>query len=318
MPKPLFITKHGKLGRKGNTLYFSGEDMEKIVPIAQVSQIHCMGSVTLTSGAVDLVSVKGIPVHFYTVDGRYKGSFLPRKAGNGKLKIAQVQHYLDSNKRKYIAQQIILGIKNSMLKSLRDSKIDTSALKEVEIAASSIEKLRGSEARLWSEYYRLFAKIIRMKFTRRTRRPPRDGVNAMISYGNVLLYGIMLSSIIKANLDPDISFLHEPMESRFSLTLDLSEPFKPLLVMRTVKRIINKGIIKRQDFVKSQKNEGVYLSSEGRRKFVKELNKTLSSTVYSSKLKRSVSYLSIMEYEAKRFSYHFTGRKKYKAFKPWW
>ncbi len=318
MPKPLFITKHGKLGRKGNTLCFSGENLKKTIPIAQVSQIHCMGSVTLTSGAVDLVSVKGIPVHFYTVDGRYKGSFLPKKAGNGKLKIAQAQYYLDGSKRGYLAQQIIYGIRNSMLRSLRDSKIDVSALKKVEIAASSIEKLRGSEARLWSEYYQLFSKVIKMKFTKRTKRPPRDGVNAMISYGNVILYGIMLSSIIKANLDPDISFLHEPMESRFSLTLDLSEPFKPLLVMRTIKRVINKGIIKRQDFVKSQKNGGVYLNPEGRRKFVKELNRTLSTTVYSSKLKRNVSYLSIMDYEAKRFSYHFTGKKSYKAFKPWW
>ncbi|NJE13337.1 type I-B CRISPR-associated endonuclease Cas1b [Thermococcus sp. LS2] len=316
MPHPLFITQHGELRRKDNTLHFVGETLEKAIPLAQVSEIHCVARVTLTSGAIDLLSVEGIPVHFYTVEGLYKGSFIPKTGGNGKLKIAQVQHYLDEKKRLYIAQQIVQGIKNTMLKSLRGQ--DTSRLTEIAVGGATIEEIRGIEAKLWREYYHLFAQTLKMKFRKRTRKPPKDEVNALISYGNSILYGLTLSAIIRAKLDPDISFLHEPMQNRFSLSLDLSEPFKPLIVMSAVKYAINKGMIRKHHFRKPRKKNAVYLSAEGRRKFIQALNMVLSRTVYYPRAKRNVSYRLMMDYEAKRLANHLLGRRKYKAFKPWW
>jgi len=261
MTKPLYITQYGELRREDNTLYFVGKTIEKTIPVKQVSEIHCTARVTLTSGAIDLLSIEGIPVHFYTKEGFYKGSFLPKSSGNGRIKIAQVQHYLDKEKRLYIATQIVKGMKNSMLKSLKGH--DSRRIKDIEINADDLGELLGIEALLWEHYYKFFAKTVKMEFRRRTRRPPRDEVNSLISFGNSLLYGITLSSIVKARLDPDISFLHEPKEGRFSLSLDLSEPFKPLIVMSIVRKVVNKKIITQQHF---RKQGGVYLNAEGRKK----------------------------------------------------
>ncbi len=141
-------------------------------------------------------------------------------------------------------------------------------------------------------------------------------MNSLISFGNSLLYGITLSSIVRARLDPDVSFLHEPREGRFSLSLDLSEPFKPLIVMSVVRKVVNKKIITKQHFRK--RNGGVYLSSKGRRKFVQAFEECLSRAVYCPMTKRNVSYRSMINFEARKLANHLLGKRKYKAFKPWW
>lgn len=317
MGRPLFITQHGELRRKNNTLHFVGENLEKAIPIKQLSEIHCVGRVSITSGSIDLLSVYGIPVHFYTITGFYKGSFIPKTSGDGKLKVVQVQHYLDCERRTYIAKQIVLGMKNTMIKAL-ERKTNVSSIKEVSVDGETVNEILGMEAELWNRYYFLFGQTVKLKFKKRTRRPPKDEVNALISYGNSLLYGLALSAIIRAGLDPDISFLHEPMGRRFSLTLDISEPFKPLITAKIIWKSINKGSLTKKDFRKNKKNNGVYLNSEGRRKFVQTFNEILSNTVYCPKVKRNISYRLMLDYEAKKLANHLKGRKLYRAFRPWW
>ncbi|ALM76259.1 type I-B CRISPR-associated endonuclease Cas1b [Thermococcus barophilus] len=316
MKYPLFITQHGELKRESNSLVFSGELIKKAIPLAQISEIHCLARVSLTSGAIDILSEKSIPVHFYTTKGDYKGSFINDASPRGKLHLKQAEHYLNPEKRAYIAQQMVQGIQNNMAFTLSRWGINPVKLNSISVEGSSMEELMGIEAQLWNLYYAYFGEVLGVKDFKRTRRPPEDEINALISYGNGVVYGLALSSVLKAGLDPSIGFLHEPSEKRYSLALDIADVFKPLYVFSTIKALIKNKVMKRSDF--SRNKNSVYLSREGKRKFLEALTDTLRRTVYYKPWRRSMSYRFMMDYEARRLVRHLKGKSKYKAFKPWW
>ena len=316
MKYPLFITQHGELRREQNALVFSGELVKTVLPLGQINEIHCLARVSLTSGAIDLLSEAGIPVHFYTVRGDYKGSFINDASPRGKLHLVQAEHYLDPEKRLYIAREIVRGIQNTMAFVLSRWGVNPVKLNSVEVDGTTVEEIMGKEAELWNHFYRYFGEAIGVDDFKRTRRPPRDEVNAMISYANAVTYGLAFSSAVKAGLDPSIGYLHSVGERRHSLPLDLADIFKPLYVFQTVKAMLNREKIAKSDF--TRKGDAVYLSREGKRKLLAALTDTLRRTVYYKPWKRSMSYRFMMDYEARRLVRHLLGRSKYRAFRPWW
>ncbi|QDA32465.1 CRISPR-associated endonuclease Cas1 [Thermococcus indicus] len=316
MKYPLFITQHGELRRESNALIFSGELVKRPIPLAQINEIHCLARVSLTSGAIDLLSEKGIPVHFYTTRGDYKGPFINDASPRGKLHLSQAEHYLNPEKRLYLAKEIVEGIQNTMAFVLSRWGVNPVKLNSVTVDGESVEEIMGKEAELWSHFYRYFGEAIEVDDFRRTRRPPEDEVNALISYANAVTYGLAFSSSVKAGLDPSIGFLHAVNDRRHSLPLDLADIFKPLYVFSTVKAMLKTNGLKSSDF--SKKGKAVYLSREGKRKLLSALTDTLRRTVYYKPWKRSMSYRFMMDYEARRLKRHLLGRGKYKAFRPWW
>lgn len=314
MKYPLFITQHGELRREGNALVFSGELVKKVIPLAQINEIHCLARVSLTSGAIDLLSESGIPVHFYSIRGDYKGSFINDASPRGKLHLAQAEHYLDPEKRLTIARELVKGIQNNMAFLLSRWGMNPIDVNSVKVDGETVEEVMGREAELWNRFYGLFGKSIGVEDFKRTRRPPEDEVNAMISYANAVIYGLAFSSCLKAGLDPSIGYLHAVSERRHSLPLDLADVFKPLYVFPTVKSL--SGKMKKSHF--TRKGKAVYLSREGKRKLLSALTNTLRRTVYYKPWKRSMSYRFMMDYEARRLRRHLLGRSKYHAFRPWW
>ena len=148
------------------------------------------------------------------------------------------------------------------------------------------------------------------------RRPPDNEVNALISFGNGHLYTICLSEIYRTQLTPTISYLHEPGVRRFSLALDLSEIFKPLLVDRAIFRLINTGQLQDSDFDRSM--NGCYLTDSGRKKYLIALEERLSATIHHRRLGRHVSYRHLIRLECYRLIRCLTGLEPYKAFRAWW
>ena len=116
-----------------------------------------------------------------------------------------------------------------------------------------VNALRGVEGKMRERYYQAWQHILsgEWAFDRRVRRPPDNEVNALISFGNSMLYTACLSEIYRTQLTPTISYLHEPGARRFSLALDLSEIFKPLLVDRAIFRLLNTGQLKPEHFDRS-------------------------------------------------------------------
>lgn len=316
MKYPLFITQHGKLEREENALFFVGELVKKPIPLAQVEEIHCLARVSLTSGAIDLLSEKGIPVHFYTTKGDYKGSFINDASPRGRLHLAQAEHHLNQEKRLHMAREIVGGIQNTMAFTLSRWGINPVKLNSVKVDGKTIDEIMGKEAELWNHYYRYFGEVIGVENFRRTRRPPEDEINALISYANAVVYGLAFSSAVKAGLDPSIGYLHSVSDRRHSLPLDLADIFKPLYVFSTVKEALQNGTFSKSDFVK--KGSAVYLSREGKRKLLSALTDTLRRTVYYKPWKRSMTYRFMMDYEARKLKRHLLGRSTYRAFAPWW
>jgi CRISPR-associated protein Cas1 len=141
-------------------------------------------------------------------------------------------------------------------------------------------------------------------------------LNALISFGNMMCYSQCLRAIHQTQLNPTISYLHTPGERRYSLALDLAEIFKPLLVDRTIFKLLNKREIQLKDFESNMNH--IVLKDSGRKKFVKAFEERLAETFMHRTLKKKVSYKHLIKLECYKISKHVLGMEDYKPFKIWW
>ena len=185
-------------------------------------------------------------------------------------------------------------------------------------AQTDINVLRGLEGKMRERYYQAWRHILRegWTFERRVRRPPDNEVNALISFGNSHLYTVCLGELYRTQLTPTISYLHEPGARRFSLALDLSEIFKPLIVDRAIFRLINTGQLKDSHFDRSL--GGCFLNDAGKKLFINALEDRLKTTIKHRRLGRSVSYRHLIRLECYKLIRHLTGVETYRAFRAWW
>jgi CRISPR-associated protein Cas1 len=175
----------------------------------------------------------------------------------------------------------------------------------------------GLEGNIRNSYYETFNTIINdFEMNSRNRRPPVDEVNALISFGNMMCYTLCLDQIYHTQLNPTISYLHEPGFRRYSLALDISEIFKPLLVDRTIFQVLNKKMIQKSDF-KKELNRCV-LKEKGRKVFVQAFEDRLKETIQHRKLKKKVSYKYLAKLECYKLSKHILDIETYQPFKAWW
>jgi len=141
-------------------------------------------------------------------------------------------------------------------------------------------------------------------------------VNCLISFANSLVYSTVLSEIYNTQLNPSVSFLHEPFERRFSLSLDLSEVFKPFLGDRTIFKLLNKGLIGEDHFRKDVNY--CLLNDEGKRIFLRDFDERLKTTIKHRSLGRNVSYQRLVRLECYKLIKHLLGVQEYSAFRMWW
>lgn len=315
--KNFYIVSDGRLIRRENTLYFENENGKKPIPINSIHAIYALGSLSVTSKALSLLAKEGVCVHFFNRYGFYVGSFYPRETlVSGDLIVKQVEHYLDKDKRLYLAKSFVEGAIKNMERVLSGKVGFEDVLAELE-KADGIREVMGCEALARQRYYSAFGSTLKgFEFEFRSRRPPKNEVNAMISFGNSLLYSAVLSELYHTQLNPAISYLHEPSERRFSLALDIAEIFKPFIVDRTILYLVNKGMIKREDFERDL--EGVLLNENGKRKFLKAFNEKLESTIKHRRLKRNVSYQRLIRLECYKLVKHLLGVEEFKPLVIWW
>lgn len=201
------------------------------------------------------------------------------------------------------------------LTAVRDTLTALSGLVDQQAA---VNDLRGVEGKMRLTYYRAWGSILTegWRFDKRVRRPPDNEVNALISFGNGVLYTACLSEIYRTQLTPTISYLHEPGARRFSLALDLSEIFKPLLVDRAIFRLLNTGQLKPSHFDRSL--DGCYLTDDGKRLFLGALEERFNTTIKHRRLGRHVSYRHLIRLECYKLIRHLTDVEEYRAFRAWW
>lgn len=326
MGRDFYIFSSGVLKRKENTLYIESKEGErKYLPVENIENIHVFGEVELNTKLLNFLSQNNIILHIYNYYGFYSGTYLPREKNiSGEVIVKQVENYLDKEKRLYIAYSFVESALYHMLRNLRNYKETEEAQNKIQKemenikTCSSIYELMGCEGRAKEAYYQAFNLFLKgnFNFEKREKRPPTNPINALISFGNSIIYSVVLSEIYRTQLNPAISYLHEVRERRYSLSLDISEIFKPLIIDPIIFKLINNNMIKITDF--DQDVNYCYLNETGRKKFVQEFDAKLQTTIKHRKLKRSVSYRTLIRLECYKLIKHLLEDNIYKPLKAWW
>ncbi len=331
MKKAIYIFSDGELKRKQNTLYFESQSGEKkYIPVENTEEIHIFGEVTINKKLLDFISQEGILLHFYNYYGFYEGSFYPREHYNsGSLILKQCEFYIDETKRFALAKKFVKGAFLNILKvleyyNLRGVELDEDIRRIRNIYGnldnfSSIDEIMASEGNARQIYYGSFNKIVEkeeFQIERRQKRPPRSRMDALISYGNSILYSYILSEIYKTHLDPRIGFLHATNFRRFSLNLDIAEIFKPIIVDRVIFKLINKEMLNENHFMEEM--GAILLNEKGRKIFVEAMDNKMNATIKHKKLGRHVSYRTLIRMELYKIEKHLLGDEEYEPFILWW
>jgi len=330
MNEIIYIFKSGRLARKDNTIYFENDGERKFIPVENTKEIHIFGEITLNKDALEFLSQKEIILHFYNYYEYYVGSFYPREHYNsGYITVSQARHYLDTNLRVSLAKKFVFGSISNMEKvvryynnrgvNLENTLLNLRNLKDNLDSIVDIPSLLALEGKSREIYYDSFNEILKDSqffMDKRTRRPPKDSINALISFGNSLMYTTILSQIYKTHLDPRIGYLHESNFRSFSLNLDVSEIFKPIIVDRVIFSLVNRGVIG-VDFFDKRLN-GIYLSENGAKEFVRAFDERLNSTISHKTLGRNVSYRTLIRLELYKIEKHIIGEKIYEPFISEW
>jgi len=336
MKKAYYLFNPGRMSRKDHTIKFQPVVEEtqatvkpRYLPVSGVSALYVFGSVDANSAMYNFLGQKHIPVHFFDHYFHYTGSFSPREyLLAGQMLVAQTDAYRNKKHRLKIAQAFVEGATFNMLKNLRyyanRGKRLQPQIKQIEIlrqkleSSKSIAELMGLEGNSRQVYYSSFDEIVEgYAWEGRRKRPPKNELNALVSFGNSMCYTLCLDAIYNSQLNPTVSFLHEPGTRRYSLSLDVSEIFKPILVDRLIFRLCNKKEIRAEhfDFI----DDACFLSDRGRKVFVKAWEEKLQQTIEHRKLDRKVSYRHLVRLECYKIAKHLLGMEtNYKPFKIWW
>ena len=331
MKKALYIFSSGEIRRKQNTLYFERKDgKRKYIPIEATSEIYIFGEVSLNKKLLEYLTQKEIIVHFFNHHGYYVGTYYPREHYNsGMIILKQAEFYLNEAKRLDLAKRFVKGSVRNILKVLAyynnrgvDLQDIISVINrhfETIPSTGSVNELMAIEGNAREVYYNSFDRILNnpeFEFGSRTRRPPGNRLNALVSFGNSLLYVLVLSEIYKTHLDPRIGYLHSTNFRRFTLNLDVAEVFKPVLVDRAIFYLLNKRMLKPSHF----RNElgGIYLKENGQKIFLEEWERRLSTTLKHRGLGRNVSYRRFVRLELYKLEKHFLGDGEYHPFVARW
>jgi CRISP-associated protein Cas1 len=334
MKKNYYLFNPGRLSRKDNTLKFTPVDengtegQPKYIPVEGVDNLYTFGSLDANSALYNFLGKEQISVHFFDYYEHYTGSFMPKDyLLAGKMLIAQADTYSKPKKRMLLAQKLVEGAAFNMLKNLRyynnrekDTAEQITRIEELMLQiplAGDVEILMGVEGNIRLCYYDAFDVIIGdFEMGARTKQPPSNEVNAMVSFVNSMCYTACLDAIYHTQLNPTISFLHQPGERRYSLALDLAEIFKPLLADRLIFTLLNKKMVQACDF--DSKLNRCLLKESGRKVVVKAWDEKLGETIKHRSLGRSVSYKHLIKLECYKLSKHILGIEEYKPFKAWW
>lgn len=295
MLNTLFVTTHGSyLSREGDTVRIRADGETKLrLPVHTLDSIVCLGGVSASAPLMELCGEKGVPIAFLSQNGRFRARVEGPVSGNVLLRREQYRWADDESKSADIGRSVVMAkIANGrrvLLRAARDHSetTDTDALRAASTRmaqilrslrkAQELSRIRALEGEAAQRYFEVFDHLITSQkedffFRGRNRRPPRDRINALISF----LYAVLLndvSSALEANgLDPYVGFLHRDRPGRQSLGLDLMEELRPVLGDRLALSLINRRQLQASDF-RTAESGAVLLDDSGRRKVLKAYQK---------------------------------------------
>lgn len=288
------------IDEQGATLHHRGEEIhvdkgdESLarLPLTRIDRVVLAGSVQLSTQVMELFLKHRIPVSFMTTHGDYRGRLAPPTHKNVALRLEQYRCYHDTEFRLGQARVLISAkIRNChelVQKHIRSHHHDLDCSQELDAMvhevcklahATGLDSLMGHEGNAARHYFAAFGKMVRREFyfSKRSKRPPKDPVNALLSLGYTLLYNEMHTATEAVGLDPYLGFMHEVDYGHAALASDLCEEFR-FIVDALVLGLVNRGELKRDDFQESAEG-GWYLVDTARKKFYAAYERKIRSEI---------------------------------------
>jgi len=317
--KALYLTTPGSrlANRQGRLIVTASDGTELLnAPESLVSSIVCVGSITMTSGAVNFALQNAIPTSFLSHQGRYLGHLSASVSQDASRLRTQLVASADTSFATRMAAQIVDGKIHNMRALLarlsRDhahpqitATLDRLDDRRVRLqTAISTTEIMGIEGAATADYFACWPLLLPQwtGFTLRRRRPPPDAVNAMLGFGGTLLASMMTGALAAARLHPGIGFLHADKVDRASLALDLMEEFRPLIVDQVIMHLVRKGSITGDHFEQGDTPGSVWLTAPGRRIFIDSFEHRVNQAFRYQPLDRTVTYRRATHLQAQQIS----------------
>jgi CRISPR-associated protein Cas1 len=320
---PVYVQTQGsRVGKSGEQLEIQERDAGKRrVRLLDVSQLALFGNVTVTSAALASLFERGIPVCHFSSGGWFRGISHGLGPRNSAVKLEQFRAAENGARSLELArgfiERKILNARTLLRRNSRDdvtgSLNDLKRSAETAGRATSAEQLLGIEGQAARTYFSVFATMLTpsdgqgadFDFVGRNRRPPRDAVNALLSFAYSMLARDWTITCISVGLDPYLGFLHRPRFGRPALALDLMEEFRPLVAESAVLQVINNGEIRRTHLVR--RAGAVSLTPAGRKQFLLAYERRMNHLVRHPLFGYRVSYRRLLEVQARLLTRHLTG-----------
>lgn len=283
----LYVTTQGSYVRRERETIVVEADGERMLklPVHHVANVMLFGRVMMSPGFVRLCAEKGLAVSLLSPRGRFRGRLVLPQSGNIHLRLAQFRTAEDTDGTTRIARQVVLGklanTRNAVLRSARDTESDERSTELRKTAAhlrglmkalertDDLDEIRGTEGEGAKAYFSTLDRMVRRNrdtfaWDGRSRRPPRDPINALLSFLYAVLLGDCSAALEGVGLDPQLGFLHTVRSGRPALALDLQEEFRPVFAERLALTLINRGQVDGDSF-EEREGGAVLLNEEGRR-----------------------------------------------------
>lgn len=281
-------------------------------PIEQVSAVHLYGPVQISAQAMHALLERAVPVAWFAPSGRFLGISQGLPVSGVDARLGQYRLFHDDAFRTAVTREVVrCKIHNQRVLLMRNGRgVDAAvhqlaALRDGCAEARDVEALRGLEGAAAAIYFAHFQTMIggddplaAFDFTARTRRPPRDPVNAMLSLAYAMLAKELTGVILSVGLDPFLGFFHQPRFGRPALALDLMEEFRPLIADSVVISLINRGEVAPGDFISTAR--GTFLAETGRRAFWRAWFRRLDDPVTHPEFGYRMSYRRMLEVQARQ------------------
>lgn len=321
------ILQNGVLNKKDYSLVFENDKEKCDIPVGVVDQINIYSDITISTSALRLISEKNIRLSIVDKYGNLIGNYVPEGYCKSSVDFLKQALFYQSGERFQIAQKMEIANIHNLRANIKyysrknGHKLDPvvaqmTAYMDDMRNTHTVDELMLIEAKARQLYYMSFNEILKQEeffFEKRTRRPPMDEINALISFGNTLLYNQVLQNIWKTSLDPRIGIIHATTRRNYSLNLDFADLFKPVTVDRVIFSLVNLMQIQAHLHFERVDNGAVYLNKDGKRIFIEEFEEKMADKI---KVKdRTYTYKQLIEDEVRHFQKYISRGEKYKPYK---
>jgi CRISPR-associated protein Cas1 len=332
----LYLTQQGsKLQKDHGRFVLSIPDREAVdIPMTEVEQVMVFGNVQITTPTLSACLNRHIPVLFLSQTGTYRGHLWNAEYDNYRAEAAQFERFNDEAWQFAIAQEIVKGkawnSKQLLLKLNRRrqseevatavSRIDRDlrSVDQLIPSPTALDSLRGHEGAIAAHYFPALGRLISnpsFSLTTRRRRPATDPVNALLSFGYMLLFNNVLSLLHLEGLNPYLGNLHRSDRHEAQLAFDLMEEFRSPVVDTLALTLLNQQVLEPDDFLPPKANGAVYLDDEPRRRYLQAFEDRIMTPAHHPDAPESIPYRRIIQLQIRRYKQSLLEDVPYQPFR---